>query len=34
VRGLCMYARWKSRVWEKHAKEVYAHVSQGAPLPA
>lgn len=32
VRGLSMYARWKSRVWEKHAREVHAHVS--APLVA
>lgn len=27
VRGLSMYARWKSRVWEKHAHAVRAHVS-------
>lgn len=27
VRGLSMYARWKSRVWEKHARAVHAHVS-------
>ncbi len=32
VRGLTMYARWKSRVWEKHAREVHAHVS--APVAA
>ncbi|CUI03019.1 Multi antimicrobial extrusion protein (Na(+)/drug antiporter), MATE family of MDR efflux pumps [Janthinobacterium sp. CG23_2] len=27
VRGLAMYARWKSRVWEKHAHAVRAHVA-------
>lgn len=27
VRGLAMYARWKSRVWEKHARKVRAHVA-------
>lgn len=27
VRGLTMYARWKSRVWETHARAVHAHVS-------
>ncbi len=31
VRGLTMYARWKSRVWETHARAVHAHVSAGAP---
>jgi putative MATE family efflux protein len=30
LRGLTMYARWKSRVWEKHAREVHAHVSAPA----
>ncbi|MFP5392027.1 MAG: MATE family efflux transporter, partial [Gammaproteobacteria bacterium] len=30
-RGLTMYARWKSRVWEKHARAVHAHVSSAAP---
>lgn len=30
VRGLSMYARWKSRVWEKHAREVHAHVTTPA----
>ena len=30
VRGLTMYARWKSRVWEKHAREVHAHVSDAS----
>ena len=33
VRGLTMYARWKSRVWEKHAREVHAHVS-ASPVTA
>jgi putative MATE family efflux protein len=32
VRGLTMYARWKSRVWEKHAREVHSHVSGAAPV--
>ena len=27
VRGLSMYARWKSRVWEKHAHAVRAHMA-------
>ncbi len=27
VRGLAMYARWKSRVWEKHAHAVRAQVA-------
>jgi putative MATE family efflux protein len=27
VRGIAMYRRWKSRVWEKHARAVRAHVA-------
>jgi len=26
VRGLAMYARWKSRVWEKHARAIHTGV--------
>jgi Na+-driven multidrug efflux pump len=34
VRGLTMYARWKSRVWEKHARAVHTHVSgAGGQVP-
>jgi putative MATE family efflux protein len=28
VRGIAMYLRWKSRVWEKHARAVRAQVTQ------
>lgn len=34
VRGLTMYARWKSRVWEKHARAVHAHVSNASTVVA
>ncbi len=30
LRGLTMYARWKSRVWEKHAHAVRAHLAAAA----